>query len=304
MDLVSVLVCTRNRPESLLRTVRSILADAAPDFELLVMDQSDGHESEQALAEFASDPRLRYTRTRARGKGASLNHGLRLARGAVVACTDDDCVASPGWSRAMAAAMERHPRVAVVFCNVVPEPYDTSTGYVPAYQRTTERVLSSVADAKRGLGLGAGMALRREVVLSFGGFDEAFGPGARFCSGDDWDISLRALLHGWQVYDTPAVSVLHYGFRSWAEGRVHARRDWIAIGALCAKPIRAGHLSGLRLAAWQFGVEAVWPPVRDLLRFRRPSGLSRIAGFALGFRDGLLTAVDRQTLVFRFQGGS
>jgi GT2 family glycosyltransferase len=299
MDLVSVLVCTRNRPESLLRTVRSILAEPSSDVELIVMDQSEGPESQQALAELAADPRLRYARTRARGKGASLNEGLRLARGAVVACTDDDCVASPGWARAMATAMETHPKAAIVFCNVLPEPHDRRLGYVPSYERTTERLLSSPGEARSGLGLGAGMALRRDAVLSFGGFDETFGPGARFCSGDDWDVSLRALLQGWQVYDTPTISVLHYGFRTLAEGRAHALRDWVAIGALCAKPIRAGHVSALWLAAWLFGVEALWPPLRDLLHLRRPGGLSRIVGFARGFCDGLLTAVDRKRLVFR-----
>jgi GT2 family glycosyltransferase len=299
MDIVSVLVCTRNRPESLLRTVWSILSHAEPDLELIVMDQSEGTESHDVLAGFAGDLRLRYTRTRARGKGASLNEGLRLARGAVVACTDDDCVASPGWPRAMAAALETHPKAAIAFCNVLPEAHDPATGYVPTYQRKTERVVSSIGEAKRGLGLGAGMALRRDVVLAFGGFDEAFGPGARFRSGDDWDISIRALLHGWQVFDTPAVSVLHYGFRTLAEGREHARRDWVAIGALCAKPIRAGHLGALGLAAWLFGVEALWPPIRDLLQLRRPSGLSRIIGFTQGFVEGGLTSVDRKMLVFR-----
>lgn len=299
MSLVSVLVCTRNRPESLLRTVRSILADPSSDFELIVMDQSERLESQQILAPFARDPRLRYTRTYARGKGASLNEGLRLAHGSVVTCTDDDCEAPPGWPRAMADAMEAHPKAAIVFCNVLPEPHDPALGYVPAYERTTERLLSSVGDAKRGLGLGAGMALRREAVLSFGGFDETLGPGARFRSGDDWDISLRALLHGWQIYETPAISVLHYGFRTLAEGREHSLRDWIAIGALCAKPIRAGHLRALSVGVWLFSVEALWPPMRDVLHLRRPRGLARIAGFSRGFANGLLTPVDRRSLLFR-----
>lgn len=299
MNLVSVLVCTRNRPESLLRTVRSVLADAAPDIELIVMDQSEGTESQQALAGLAGDPRLRYTRTRARGKGASLNEGLRLARGAVVACTDDDCVASPGWARGMATAMESQPKAAIVFCNVVPEPYDPAVGYVPAFERRRDRVLRSVADARDGLGLGAGMALRREAILALGGFDELFGPGSRFGSGDDWDIGVRALLSGWQVYDVASLSVLHHGFRTLAEGRSHALRDWVAIGALCAKPIRAGHLSAIGLAAWLFAVEALWPPMRDLLHLRRPRGLSRIIGFTRGFVDGASTSVDRRMLVFR-----
>jgi GT2 family glycosyltransferase len=199
----------------------------------------------------------------------------------------------------MARVVESQPRVAVVFCNVLPPPYDRSTGYIPAYERRSDRCLSSIGQARHGLGLGAGMALRREAVLAFGGFDETFGPGARFASGDDWDISLRAMLRGWQVYDTADVSILHHGFRTLAEGRAHALRDWIAIGALCAKPIRAGHLSAVILAGWLFVGEALWPPLRDLLRLRRPSGLSRIVGFVRGFTGGLRTRVDRKTILFR-----
>jgi glycosyltransferase involved in cell wall biosynthesis len=299
MASVSVLVCTRDRAQSLRRTVHSILADPSPDLELIVMDQSAGSESEQALRDLAADPRLRYHRTQARGKGASLNEGLRAARYAVVACTDDDCVVSPGWASGMAAAMDRYRQVAVVFCNVLAEPYDRTLGYVPGYERKTERVLTSVRDLKNGLGLGAGMAVRREAVLSFGGFDETFGPGGRFRSGDDWDLSVRALLRGWHVYDTVSQSVLHYGFRTLADGKEHARRDWVAIGALCAKPLRAGYMSVLPFALRMFVGDALWPPIRDVLRLARPSGLSRVLGFLQGFSEGLRTPVDAATLSFK-----
>jgi GT2 family glycosyltransferase len=147
--------------------------------------------------------------------------------------------------------------------------------------------------------MGAGMAVRRQAVTSLGGFDEAFGPGARFGSGDDWDISHRMLLSGWHVYETAELSVLHHGFRTLAQGREHTRRDWIAIGAVCAKPMRAGHLSAVVVALWYFLVHALWPPLHDLLRLRRPSGRSRIAGFIQGSVQGLRTPVDRKTLLFR-----
>lgn len=299
MSGISALVCTRNRPESLLRTVRSLLTPDGDSFELLVIDQGDAAEGQRALGGFAADPRLRYVRSVARGKGAALNEGLRFARGAIVVCTDDDCEAPAGWVAAMAAIMDAHPRAAVVFCNVTAPAHDSKAGYVPAYERRSDRVLASLADARKGLGLGAGMALRRGAVLALGGFDENFGPGSRFQSGDDWDISIRALLRGWQVYDTASVAVLHHGFRTLAEGREHALRDWVAIGALCAKPIRAGYPSALTLAAWLFVIQALWPPLQDVLRLRRPSGFSRIVGFVRGFIGGLLTRVDSATLMFR-----
>jgi glycosyltransferase involved in cell wall biosynthesis len=296
---VSTLVCTRNRPASLVRTVRSLLANSTEPFELIVIDQSDSAESEQALAPFAGDSRLRYVRSAARGKGAALNEGLRLARGEFVACTDDDCEAPQGWVSDMARTMRMQPTAAVVFCNVTGGTHDRAAGYVPAYERGEDRLLRSVGDARNGLGLGAGMALRREAVLAFGGFDETFGPGGRFASGDDWDISIRALLRGWHVYDTASVSILHHGFRTLAEGRVHALRDWIAIGALCAKPLRAGYFGAIVVPIKYFSVYGLWPPVWDLLRLRRPSGGARIVGFVRGFTQGLRTPVDRKTLLFR-----
>jgi glycosyltransferase involved in cell wall biosynthesis len=298
MNVVSVIVCTRNRADSLLRTVRSLLGTETVPFELIVMDQSSGEETRRAL-QSVEDPRLRYVRSTATGKGAALNEGLALAGGEIVLCTDDDCEAPPRWVPDMAREMETHPEAAIVFCNVTAEPYDRAAGYVPVYERRTDRTLRSIADARNGIGLGAGMGLRRAAILGMGGFDEALGPGSRFGSGDDWDLSIRALLRGWHVFDTARVSIVHHGFRTMAEGRQHALRDWVAIGALCAKPLRGGHLSAAGLAMTLFGREAVWPPLRDLLRFRRPSGLARIVGFLRGFTGGLRTPVDRPTLLFR-----
>jgi glycosyltransferase involved in cell wall biosynthesis len=303
MKIVSALVCTRDRPDSLLRTVRSLLVSDGADFELLVIDQSDGPESEQALAALVSDQRLHYVRSRARGKGAALNEGLRLARGDILALTDDDCEAPPDWAVGMARTLDAQPTAAIVFCNVTAEPHDRTAGYVPAFERRRDRLVCTIGASCGELGLGAGMALRRAAVVALGGFDEAFGPGARFGSGDDWDISHRMLLSGWHVYQTAQLLVVHHGFRTFAEGSEHARRDWVAIGALCAKPLCAGRLGALAVPIWYFSVLALWPPLHDVMRLRQPSGLSRITGFIRGFVQGLRTPVDRDTLLFRRRAG-
>jgi glycosyltransferase involved in cell wall biosynthesis len=296
--LVSALVCTRNRPEDIGKAVRSLLASAEDEIELIVIDQSDDGRTEAALAAFASDRRLCYVRSSSRGKGAALNEGLRRSRGEILVCTDDDCEAPAHWVVAMGRTLEQQPTAAVVFCNVVAPPHDRSAGYVPAYERQHSRLLRSIAATVGGHGLGAGMALRRQVILDLGGFDEALGPGARFPSGDDWDITARALLRGWHVYETAELGIVHHGFRTLEQGRKHARRDWIAIGAVCAKPLRAGHWNAVVVPLWEFSAHAIWPPLADAFRLRRPRGVARIAGFIEGFAAGLLTPVDRKTLLF------
>jgi len=295
--MFSALVCTRDRPEQIERALRSLLADAGAS-EVIVVDQTDGSGTEAAVARLAGDARLRYIRSRRRGKGAALNEGLRLARGAIVVCTDDDCEAPPGWVHAMGQALEMHPSAAITFCNVIAPPHDRRAGYVPTYERRRSRLLRGIAATCAGHGLGAGMALRREALLAMGGCDESIGPGARFPSGDDWDLAHRVLLRGWHVYECAELSIVHHGFRSFAEGREHARRDWIAIGAVCAKPLRAGYWSAAVVGLWEFTAHALWPPIGDLLRLRRPRGFGRVAGFVQGFFAGLWTRVDREKVLF------
>jgi glycosyltransferase involved in cell wall biosynthesis len=302
MEIVSALVCTRNRTESLLRTVRSLLATDDANIELIVMDQSEGPETQEALAALGTDERLRYTRSAARGKGAALNEGLRLARGCVVVCTDDDCEAPPGWISEMAGALNEQPTATILFCNVIAGPHDRELGYVPTFERTQSRLLSSIGSARHGMGLGAGMALRRDAVLALGGFDETFGPGSRFPSADDWDISQRVLLRGGHVFEAADLSIIHHGFRTLAQGRHHARRDWLAIGALSAKHIRARSVGGVNASLWHFVATALWPPVSDLLKLRRPRGGARIRGYFEGLAEGLRIPVDRKTLLFRSTG--
>jgi glycosyltransferase involved in cell wall biosynthesis len=301
---MTALVCTRERPEALARAVRSLLATEGEQFELIVIDQSDGAESAGALAPFASDARLIHVRSATRGAGAALNEGLRLARGEIVVCTDDDCEAPPGWVATMARALADQPTAAIAFCNVTAAPHDRNAGYVPTYERRHGRLVRSIAATCLGHGMSAGMALRRNVVVGLGGFDDALGPGSRFPAAEDWDIAFRALLKGWHVYETADVSIVHHGFRTFDEGRTHAHRDWLGIGAVCAKLLRTVHVGALLVPVWEFSRHALWPPFTDLWRMRRPRGVARIAGFVQGLALGLQTPVDRRTLLFgRSQAG-
>ena len=92
----------------------------------------------------SQDDRLRYVRSKKRGKGAAMNEGLMLGRSEFVVCTDDDCEAPPNWVAGMATILDQHPEVGAVFSNVVAGPHDPSKGYVPTFERTSDRLLRSV----------------------------------------------------------------------------------------------------------------------------------------------------------------
>jgi glycosyltransferase involved in cell wall biosynthesis len=294
----SLVVCTKDRPAGVALAARSILASEHRNLELIVVDQSDSHETEKALASCSSDERFRYVRSLGRGKGVALNEALTLASADIVVCTDDDCEAPSDWLGGMVAAFDASPRIAVVYSNVVAGDFDPVEGYIPTYVISSNRLLKSVAAARRGLGIGAGMAFRRDVMQAMGGFDESLGPGARFMACDDWDIALRSLLKGWAVYQTSEVAVVHHGFRRLAQGREHNYRDWMGVGATFGKFIRAGHPSVIVPGLWILSRYALLPPLRNLVRLQRPRGLMRVTAFARGMAAGLFTKVDRATMTF------
>ena len=148
---------------------------------------------------------------------------------------------------------------------------------------------------RRGWGLGAGMAIRRDALLDAGGFDAAMGPGGRYPSADDFDVELRLLLLGWYVYEHAGARVVHHGFRTRAEGKAHAVRDWSALGASCAKAVRAKHLQVLVLSTWVLWTRALWPAAKAAVRLRKPP-LRRVAAFTSGFFAGIRQPIDVVTI--------
>ncbi|MEF3273249.1 MAG: glycosyltransferase [Chloroflexus sp.] len=294
---ISAIICTRNRGESVVAAVASILANDHPAFELIVVDQSTDGVTAAALQQFHHDKRFHYIASATRGLGVARNIGLQLACAPLVAFTDDDCRVPPEWLRVIESEFEREPQAAVLFCNVVPGPHDASAGFIPSYQRQQRLVLHTFWDKCRARGIGAGMAVRRELVLDMGGFDEALGAGGRFPSAEDADIALRAIAAGWYVVETPATYVIHDGFRTWREARKLAARDWEGLGAAYIKPLKAGVWSASIVLLYELLMPVLFEPW--LLRLQRPRGLGRLIAFLRGCARGLVYPIDRTRLVYQ-----
>jgi GT2 family glycosyltransferase len=147
--------------------------------------------------------------------------------------------------------------------------------------------------------MGAGMAIRRLMLVDVQGFDESLGPGCKFAACEDNDIAFRGLLKGWWVYETTAVAVLHDGFRTLEQLREHATRDFYGIGATIAKYMKKGHF---RIAAmvvpllYRFGLVE---PAADVFGRRLPRGFRRPYMLIRGLVDGLRTPLDPVTLCYR-----
>ncbi|MGH9673741.1 MAG: glycosyltransferase family 2 protein, partial [Bryobacteraceae bacterium] len=290
---ITVVISTRDRGDTVCKAIRSLLLNDYPHFDLIVVDQSESGKTGESVEPFLDDPRLRYLKTYTPGVSIGRNFGIARSRSEILAITDDDCEAPPDWLREIAAAFEKDKRIGIVFGNVVPGPHDTTAGFVPAYIRERPFLAQALRDKLEVEGISACMALRRSVWESLGGFDRMLGIGAPLKSAAESDFCLRALLKGHYVYETPKVTLIHTGFRTWEQGRSVIQRYWYGSGAMLMKNIRCGHWAVITILLrlgwrWVFGQSRVGASLGS-----RQERMLRLKSFVKGFIAGAMRPVDR-----------
>lgn len=89
-DLVSIVMPSYNTAEYIADSIRSVLAQTYPNWELLIVDDCSTDETDVIVASF-DDPRIRYFKNEKNGGAAvSRNRALREAKGKWIAFLDSD----------------------------------------------------------------------------------------------------------------------------------------------------------------------------------------------------------------------
>ncbi len=295
---VSVVICTKDRSETLLLAVEAVLQVTSPPLELLVLDQSGDEQRQKTRAALPEDPRLRYVESGAQGKSAALNEAVCLARFPILAVTDDDCFVEANWLNAHLDAYAANPEVGVVFGSVLAVKYDTAAGFIPVYNREAPFLCDSLGKKLRARGIGANLSFRKKTHEHIGGFDECLGPGASAYSNEEGDFAVRALLKAHFVFETPDSIVRHAGFRTWEQGKKITRQAFFGIGAAYIKPIRAGKFSVLTVLGGELFRHALLPALTAALTLKKPFHWGRVVSFVSGMAYGLKTPLDKASLCF------
>ena len=86
---VSIVVCTRDRPENLKSLLESVARLAPKPYEILIVDQSATSRTERIVAEYGHIVGLRYLHQAAVGLSRARNFGVAESQGDIVAFTDE-----------------------------------------------------------------------------------------------------------------------------------------------------------------------------------------------------------------------
>lgn len=217
-------VCTRDRPDQLRRALGSLCDLSPPADEILVVDNAPGDDRGRVVA--GAFPGVRYVRERQPGLDVARNRALHEASCDVVAFLDDDAVADRDWAGAFRAAFQGDGRLGACTGRVealsLDHPgqvlFEANGGFGRGSSRV--RLPRDAGRALHGLrapliawavsvGNGSSLALRRELALRIGGFDEDLDRGPDLPGGGDLDLLWRTLQEGADILYEPAALAWH-----------------------------------------------------------------------------------------------
>jgi len=219
--MISVILCTYNRCQSLATALTSLAAQVLPDsidWEVIIVDNNSRDQTRAVVDGFwrQNPERFRYLMEPQQGKSFALNQGIREARGNVLAFTDDDVTMEPTWLHHLTAGL-RSGDWAGAGGRTFPE-----RGFVPPHWLPTEgryalaplAVFDMGADTKEltETPFGNNMAFRKELFEKYGGFHTGLGPRAGSAGpqkSEDSEFGERLLAAGEQFRYEPDAVVYH-----------------------------------------------------------------------------------------------
>jgi glycosyltransferase involved in cell wall biosynthesis len=218
---VSVLICTRNRADSLRQTLQSLLCPKnldSPDWEVLVVETSTDHTPEVCREFQEKFPRqFGFLTEKKLGKSNALNTAIAAAKGDILAFTDDDVLCAPDYIREIRRFFTSHSadaaqgRVLLDCADGWPKWLDKEYLALMADFRDYGETACDLA----GTLCGTNMIVRAEVFRKVGSFAPELGP-AGVGMWEDTEISLRMREAGCRMLYAPQVLVRH----QWQSGRL------------------------------------------------------------------------------------
>jgi glycosyltransferase involved in cell wall biosynthesis len=238
--LLSIIICTRNRAESLRQTLEALGgASVRPEWTVEVVVADNGStDGTAAVAQDAVLPhmKVRYLYEPLNGKSHALNTAVSGAHGDILLFTDDDVIVDPEWIEHLVEPLLRGVCDAVVgrvdLASHLHRPWLTEylRGMLANIDMNTGRPLELV---------GANMALRRSVLERVRRFDTDLGPGA-LGLGEDTLFGWQVAEAGFEIRYVPQALVRHH-----LEGSRLLRSRWLISAA------RLGRTRGYLRYHWE-----------------------------------------------------
>ena len=206
--LVSVVVLTRDRPELLLRCVRSVSASTYDRWEMVIVDNGSAASRESITEGLRAIPhceRIRHVVSPPRSLGLLRQMAADHARGEILFSIDDDCETAPDAMARVVARFAADPTIGVVGGQIENIGFEGIERFKGRGRFTVNGMYEPCEDpADAEVFGGANASIRRSALEQAGGYDPFFRAAL-----EDADVVLAIRRSGFRIVYDPGVRVTH-----------------------------------------------------------------------------------------------
>lgn len=199
---ISVVIPTYGRDKELEALLESLRQQDynRTKIQVIIVDQNDSLDLAPIINTFKNDLSLIHEKVTVKGIAYSKNVGIRLSEAGVITFADDDCLYYPDTISAAVKTMSEHPDVDIVYGRV----YDRTTQ--KDVMRNWKKVPTKLNRWNYHLNYSAITCFTRLKDLYF---NEGFGVGSKYGTGEELDYVMQALKQGRNIYFLPNIDIWH-----------------------------------------------------------------------------------------------
>lgn len=208
---VTVLVCTRDRNESLSRCVASLLHLDYEEYEIVVVDNGSRN---FYMPDLKYSQKTSFYRQPVPGLSLSRNLVLPRLKGDWIAVLDDDAIADRAWLKS-AADFFPDDRTGCITGRILPLDQQNewqaklmASGWFPSSNQLEVFDSANYNPLTILTGAGSNLIIRKNI-LSRDPFPELFGPGTPVYAADEHYLFYRIIARGWKIVYQPKAVIYH-----------------------------------------------------------------------------------------------
>jgi glycosyltransferase involved in cell wall biosynthesis len=201
---ISVIIITKNRPNTLIKTVTSLIEGKEHPLELIIVDSSENNTTKLLIQKLSKTIpfKFKYKKLQASGIAIPFNTAIRSTTGDIIAKIDDDEYADDDWILSIRKTYEEQPQSFAITGSVLPS---DSHNY---WQQTWGEILreSYAYKGKTYSIYGSNSAYRKEVFFKY---DLFINEGNQGIAAEDSYISFMLNQKKLKIFHNCDVKVFH-----------------------------------------------------------------------------------------------
>lgn len=175
-DIISIIIPTYNRADSLPNAIRSIMDQSADNWELIIIDDGSSDDTSRVVSKYLTDERIKYYFQRNSGVSAARNKGVDLSSADYLIFLDSDDQFLPGLLFRLNEI--DYSQYELICWQVIKKIDEETKIWKP---RKLEKIYNNITATF----LSGSICYKKEIFLQAGGFD------SNMSFGENYELGLR-----------------------------------------------------------------------------------------------------------------